>query len=108
MSFYAYLLRCNDGSYYAGHTENLEQRVAMHQSGVLQGYTHSRRPVELVWFQDFPLRDEAFRAERQIKGWNRAKKEALVAGDWRLVETLASIRSPDRQTMAAHPTRASG
>jgi tRNA/rRNA methyltransferase len=81
MSFFAYILRCSDGSYYVGHTEDLEVRVAAHQSGLIEGYTQKRRPVTLVWSQDFPDRDQAFAAERQIKGWSRAKKEALIRGD---------------------------
>ena len=92
MYFYAYLLRCNDGSYYAGHTDDLDQRMAQHQSGVLGGYTAKRLPVTLVWSDSFPTRDEAFAAERRIKGWSRAKKEALVAGDWERVSELARNR----------------
>ena len=89
MSFYAYMLRCADGSYYVGHTETLEQRVGQHDRGEIPGYTQRRRPVELVWSQDFPSRLEALEAERQIKGWSRAKKEALIASDWAEVKRLA-------------------
>lgn len=89
MDFYAYLLRCADGSYYAGHTEDLEARLAQHQDGSIPGYTQKRRPVTLVWSEHFPERDEALAAERQIKGWSRAKKEALIAGDWDAVRALA-------------------
>lgn len=92
MAFYTYLLRCNDGSYYAGHTEDLEARLAAHQSGSLGGYTAKRLPVTLLWSQDFPTRDEAFDAERRIKGWSRAKKEALIAGDWARISMLARNR----------------
>jgi putative endonuclease len=92
MAFYTYLLRCNDGSYYAGHTDNLEARVAQHQSGLLEGYTAGRLPVQLVWSEAFPTRDEAFAAERRIKGWSRAKKEALIAGDWGRIRVLARSR----------------
>ncbi len=92
MDFHAYLLRCNDGSYYAGHTDNLEFRMAQHASGALGGYTAQRLPVALVWSERFPTRDEAFAAERRIKGWSRAKKEALIAGDWELVSQLARNR----------------
>ena len=92
MVFYAYLLRCNDGSYYAGHTDDLDQRMAQHQSGALGGYTAKRLPVTLVWSDTFPTRDEAFAAERRIKGWSRAKKEALLAGDWERVSELARNR----------------
>ena len=90
MDFYAYLLRCSDGSYYAGHTDDLDARIAQHQAGTLPGYTQDRRPAELVWSERFPDRDQAFAAERQIKGWSRAKKEALIRGDWEALRSLAS------------------
>ncbi|HET9629296.1 MAG TPA: GIY-YIG nuclease family protein, partial [Novosphingobium sp.] len=88
MAFRTYLLRCNDGSYYVGHTDDLEQRMAQHLSGALGGYTASRRPVALLWTEAFQTRDDAFAAERKLKGWSRAKKEALVAGDWERVSEL--------------------
>src|SRR4051794_5423218 len=90
MSFWAYMLRCADGSYYVGHSDDLEARVGARQSGLIEGYTQKRRPVTLVWSQDFSERDQAFRAERQVKGWSRAKKEALIRGDWSAIERLAS------------------
>ena len=90
MSFYAYMLRCADGSYYVGHTDDLDARISAHQAGTLPGYTEKRRPVTLVWTQDFAERDQAFAAERQIKGWSRAKKEALIRGDWAAIQRLAS------------------
>lgn len=93
MASYAYILLCNDGSYYAGHTDDLETRIAQHQSGALGGYTVKRLPVKLEWAQDFPTRDEAFDAERQIKGWGRAKKRALTAGDWDKISELAKGRA---------------
>ena len=89
MTFSAYILRCNDGSYYAGHTENLDMRLAQHQRGLATGYTAARRPVVLAWSESFPTRDEAFAAERRVKGWSRAKKEALIAGDWDRLRVLA-------------------
>lgn len=91
--FHCYLLRCADGSYYAGHTDDLPRRMAEHRSGACTGYTYRRRPVELVWSDSFQTRDEARDAERQVKGWSRAKKEALVAGDWARVSALARCRS---------------
>lgn len=54
MAFYCYILRCSDGSFYTGHTENLEHRIAQHQSGDIPCYTQTRRPVTLTWSQDFP------------------------------------------------------
>jgi tRNA/rRNA methyltransferase len=120
LDFHAYLLRCSDGSYYAGHTDDLDARIPQHQSGLIPGYTQERRPVELVWSDRFPDRDSAFAAERQIKGWSRAKKEALIRGDWEAVRTLArravlrdaaspgsaapqDERGPSEHARAAHP-----
>ena len=92
MDFFAYLLRCSDGSYYAGHTDDIDVRIAQHQTGSLGGYTARRRPVTLVWSERFPTREEAFAVERKLKGWSRAKKEALIAGDWALIRILARNR----------------
>ena len=89
MSFHAYMLRCSDGSYYVGHTDDLEARIGAHESGLLRSYTQKRCPVQLVWQQEFPEREQAFAAERQIKGWSRAKKEALIRGDWDAVKLLS-------------------
>ena len=96
MAFSAYLLRCSDGTYYAGHTDDLDQRIAQHQSGALGGYTARRRPVTLVWHDTFQTRDDAFAVERKLKGWGRTKKQALIAGDWPLVQTLARNRQGSR------------
>jgi predicted GIY-YIG superfamily endonuclease len=81
MAFHAYILRCRDGTYYVGHTDDLERRIVEHQSGALLGYTSRRLPVIFRWAQDFQTRDEAFAIERKLKGWSRAKKEAMMAGD---------------------------
>ncbi|MDT7536266.1 GIY-YIG nuclease family protein [Sphingobium sp. SA2] len=102
MTFHTYMLHCADGSYYLGHTDNLEQRVAQHQSGEIPGYTQSRRPVALVWSQDFGTRDEALSAEQQIKGWSRKKKEGLIAGDWDAIR-LAARKSFDTGLRQAQP-----
>jgi tRNA/rRNA methyltransferase len=93
LDFYTYLLRCADGHYYVGHTDDLDSRVAQHQSGAIPGYTQKRRPVQLLWADRFPDRDSAFAAERQIKGWSRAKKEALVRGDFDALRELAKGRT---------------
>ncbi len=89
MSFWVYILRCADGAYYTGHTDNLEQRVAQHQSGEIPGFTHERRPVELVYSAEFQTRAEALSVEIQIKGWSRDKKEALMRKDWIALGRLA-------------------
>lgn len=95
MAFFAYLLRSSDASYYAGHTDDLTLRMAQHQVGECGGYAATRLPVTLVWSQAFSTREEGLAAERQIKGWGRAKKEALIAGDWKRVRQLAwGTRNP--------------
>jgi len=98
MSFYVYILRCVDGSYYVGHTDDLERRLAGHQRGEIGGYTRSRRPVRLVFCEEFPSREDAFLRERQVKGWSRRKKEVLIKRDWdglkRLSRAHGSTGSP--------------
>ena len=89
MAFWVYVLRCCDGSYYTGHTDNLELRVAQHQSGELRGYTSSRLPVALVFSEECTTREEALAAEVKLKGWSRAKKEAAMRSDWSEVSRLA-------------------
>lgn len=88
--FHAYMLQCSDGSYYVGHTDDLERRMAQHDQGQGGRHTRSRLPVRLVWTQMFGTRDEAKTAEAQIKRWNRAKKESLIAGDYKRIASLAS------------------
>ena len=80
---------CTDRSFYVGHTDNLETRMGQHEQGKIAGYTQTRLPVKLVWSQSFGSRIEALEADRQIKGWSRAKKLALIREDWQLISTLA-------------------
>ncbi|MBB6124386.1 TrmH family RNA methyltransferase [Sphingobium subterraneum] len=89
MSFHTYMLKCGDGSYYVGHTDALETRIAQHKKAEIPGYTASRLPVELLWTQDFGTREEALAAEQQIKGWSRKKKEALIDSDWSTLKALS-------------------
>ena len=96
MSFWVYILRCADRSYYTGHTDNLEERIAKHQMGEIEGYTSTRRPVKLLFSEEFFTRAEALAVERQIKGWTRRKKEALIRGDWSEVSRLAQRSYPVR------------
>ena len=93
MSFWVYILRCIDGSYYTGHTDNLEHRFAQHMAGEIRGcYTHTRRPLTLIFSQDFPTRESALESEMQIKRWSRAKKLALANRDWEKLKILAMNR----------------
>lgn len=94
MSASVYILRCADGSYYVGSTRaSLEQRVAQHNAGTFGGYTVGLRPVQLVFHQEFDRIMDAIAAERQIKNWGRAKKEALIRGDFAGLRVLSKGRS---------------
>ena len=99
--FYLYMLRCKDGSYYIGHTDELEKRIAEHEAGTHRGYTYERRPVTLVFVTEFETRDEALQREMQMKNWSRAKKEALARGEWDLLKQLS--RGPDRKDPSTTP-----
>ncbi len=92
MSFWVYILRCSDGSYYTGQTDNIEKRLAEHQNGIKCVYTRRRRPVELVFTEYFATREEARDAERRIKGWSRLKKEALIRRDWDELVRLSNLK----------------
>jgi len=98
MTFYLYILQCSDDSYYTGHTDDLELRLAQHhQRAYSSCYTATRLPVKLVFQQAFATRTEAFNSEQQIKGWSRKKKEAMMQGNWDEVSKLAvrtSVKNP--------------
>jgi putative endonuclease len=103
MSAYLYILHCAVGSYYAGTTrDSLEKRVAEHNAGTLDSYTALRRSVTLVFHQEFEKIEDAVSAERQVKGWRREKKEALIRGDFAALPALSrraaspSVRSSRR------------
>jgi predicted GIY-YIG superfamily endonuclease len=75
MSFWVYILRCADNSYYTGHTDNLEDRIAKHKAGEIEGYTSTSLPVRVVFLEEFPTREEALACEQQIKGWSRSRRK---------------------------------
>jgi predicted GIY-YIG superfamily endonuclease len=83
------LLKCSDGSFYAGSTIDLQARVERHNAGCAATWTKVRLPVELVYFEEFSTKSQAIDRERQWKGWSRAKKEALIAGDVGQLKALA-------------------
>ena len=104
MGAFVYIIRCRDGRYYVGSTRGeLEKRISEHNAGTFGGYTSKRRPVVLVYSQYFEQITDAIEAERQVKGWSRAKKEALVAGEH---ERLVQL-SKNRQG-TPHPSTSSG
>jgi predicted GIY-YIG superfamily endonuclease len=93
MSFWVYILKCADNSYYTGHTDNLELRMGQHAEGKLSGCTATRLPVTPVFSEQFVSRAEALEMEQRIKGWSRKKKEAMMRGDWREVSRLAKVKT---------------
>jgi len=79
---FVYILECADGSYYTGVTSNPEGRLWEHQNGKIKGFTHSRRPVSMVWCSDEMDISTAIENEKRIKGWRREKKEAIINNRW--------------------------
>ena len=99
MPFYVYILKCSDGTYYTGRTSNIDRRMNAHHNGVdRRAYTFSRRPVDLVWSQEFSMENDAFRLEHQIKGWSRKKKEALINDDWDEMKRIIEDQKCKRKT----------
>ncbi|HEY0224136.1 MAG TPA: GIY-YIG nuclease family protein [Pseudolabrys sp.] len=97
MGAWLYILRCADGMYYTGTTRaDLERRVAEHQSGHFPGFTSTRRPIELVYSEYFDQIVDAIASERRVKGWSRAKKEALMSGNFQLISKLSQRRKAFR------------
>ncbi|HVW58250.1 MAG TPA: GIY-YIG nuclease family protein [Rhizobiaceae bacterium] len=93
MEVTVYILRCADGSYYTGLTkQEIEARVWEHNAGTYDGYTKKRRPVELVFSETYDRIIDAIARERQIKGWTRVKKEALIRYDYEALPELARNR----------------
>jgi putative endonuclease len=95
MSYAVYILKCSDGTYYTGLTKDLDVRLLEHETGLrFDAYTYGRRPLKLVWSVVTESYQEAFRWERKIKGWSRAKKEALIRGD---IEGIHEIVKNERK-----------
>ncbi len=94
---YVYILKCSDNTYYVGSTANLELRLEQHQTGFFKGYTESRRPVQLAWWAEVPSDEDAIVRERQIKGCSRAKKEALIRGDWDGIHSIVTQERTRRE-----------
>ena len=89
MTAYVYILQVRGAGYYVGSTPDLERRIAEHHRGIGSKWTASRRPIRVVYTQEFPSLREAFEAERQLKGWRREKKAALIRGDWDALPSLS-------------------
>ncbi|MFI5395369.1 MAG: GIY-YIG nuclease family protein [Candidatus Binatia bacterium] len=93
--FFTYMLQCADESYYVGHTDDLVRRVAEHEHGGKCAYTETRRPVQILWSQEFATREEALAVEIQIKKWSRSKKHALANGSFEELRRAAKKRDWD-------------
>jgi putative endonuclease len=100
MKGWMYILECSDGSYYTGSTKNLELRLQQHENGEGANHTKKRLPVKLVYLEEFQRIDEAFYREKQVQGWSRKKKEALIAGNSDKLPEL-SIAYRDSATVAS-------
>jgi len=92
MKGFMYILECCDGSYYTGSTNNLELRLQQHQNGEGANHTKKRLPVKLVYFEEFQRIDDAFYREKQVQGWSRRKKEALINGEFGKLPELSKNR----------------
>ena len=95
---YMYILECADGSYYTGSTRDLDKRLAEHQAGTGAKYTKARLPVKLVYYEEFDRIDEAFYREKQVQGWDRKKKEALIKREYDNLPNL-SIAYRDKKNL---------
>lgn len=92
--YYVYILRCSDNSLYVGITNDVERRLNEHNEGKLpNAYTFKRLPVKLKWYQEFTDPNQAIAWEKKLKGWSKQKKEALIKGDFDLIQSLSECRN---------------
>ena len=92
-SFFVYIVRCADESFYVGHTSNVDERVKAHNDGRGALWTSCRRPVTLAYEESLPSEEKAVTRERQIKRWTHAKKLALINGDRESLRSLGKRKS---------------
>ena len=92
--YYVYIVECSDGSFYTGFTNNIERRLQEHNDGVNpKAYTHNKRPVKLVFHTDFTEPVKGIEFEKQVKGWSRKKKIALINGDMNKLKKLSECKN---------------
>ncbi|UQB68245.1 GIY-YIG nuclease family protein [Epilithonimonas zeae] len=92
--YFLFILKCSDNSYYTGVTSDFESRLIKHQSGYYpESYTHSRRPVQLVLYNEFNEIEQAIAFEKQVKGWSKKKKEAIINDNWEKLKGLSICRN---------------
>jgi putative endonuclease len=104
MRGWAYILLCSDGSYYTGSTTDLNLRIQQHQNGEGANHTKKRQPVQLIYWEEYPRIDQAFYREKQIQGWSRQKKEALIAANYKKMHELAACKNESNSKNYAAPT----
>lgn len=93
-TYFVYILKCSDNTYYTGVTNNLERRLFEHNSGInKECYTFFRRPLELVFYETFNDIDIAITYEKKIKKWSKAKKEAMINGEWNKLKSLSECKN---------------
>ncbi|QWC85272.1 GIY-YIG nuclease family protein [Nocardioidaceae bacterium] len=105
---WTYILECADGSSYVGSTRHLERRLSEHQQGLGAEYTRRRRPLRLAWSCEFSRIDEAYAFEKQVQGWSRKKREALMSGDFAGLPGLAMRRTHSRDRGQVSGVQADG
>lgn len=92
-TYYIYIVKCLDNSYYTGMTNNLTRRIDEHNEGNNpESYTYTRRPVKLVFYSEFNEVEQAIAFEKQVKGWSRKKKEAIINDNWEILPDLSKNR----------------
>jgi putative endonuclease len=92
--YFVYILKCSDDSYYTGVTNNMERRLYEHQNGEnAQAFTYNKRPVKLVFCEEYQDIKQAIAFEKQIKGWTRKKKEAIIEGNWHKLKELSFCKN---------------
>lgn len=99
---YTYILKCSDGTYYVGSTWDLEKRLYEHNSGMGSNYTRKRLPLNLVYYEEYSCIDEAFYREKQLQGWSRRKKEALIKGEYEKLPELSKSVAPSTNSGSGH------
>ena len=100
-----YILECSNGKYYTGSTIDLEKRVMEHSNGEGSNFTSKHLPVKLVYYEEYQRIDEAFYREKQVQGWSRKKKEALIRNETQTLHNLAVCRNETRFDCAQRPKR---
>ncbi|MCB9223097.1 MAG: GIY-YIG nuclease family protein [Crocinitomicaceae bacterium] len=109
MDYFVYILECSDKSYYTGVTNDLELRIREHQTGIKKdSYTYTRRPIKLVFYHVFSDPNQAISFEKKVKGWRRAKKEALINDDWEKLPDLSRNYTEFKNGLSCHPEPVEG